>query len=147
MAEDKLGSVVAPHYPCEIVLHIHLTDGNRFGKVEYGLPHGLHPSERTIREALKEAVEQTRKTAPGDWRLCNRHEFVGQLLIEKTGQRMAIPGPREFKKLLTLSDIMGDTPAEFTWNNGFEPTDDAPGMKSALSPPSDPPPTGSITGD
>lgn len=102
------GIDISPHYPCQFSLEIFLTDGKGVGKVNYQLPHGLHPTEANIRKAMDEAVKAAKAAAPGEWRLCNRHEFVDQIVQETMGQRVAVPGPKDFRGVALIDKIGAD---------------------------------------
>lgn len=62
------------------------------GKVTISLAHGHYPTKEKIDAWVRKAMKET------GMEVCTPHEFGRALLLEETGQVMAIPGPDEWPK-------------------------------------------------
>jgi hypothetical protein len=69
---------------------VYFTDGEKIGKMNIDLQFGEYPTK----EKCLEWVEKSKPTADEmGLKLCSPHEFGREVILEKTGQHLAIPGP------------------------------------------------------
>lgn len=87
-------TTIAPDFPCKFDMFVHMTDGTQTAVATVTLAPGATPTREKIDHLIADALKQTRAQLGKKWRLCSRHEFVGDLLAERTGSGdWAIPGP------------------------------------------------------
>lgn len=94
-------SIIAPNGPFKLELQVAIisdSDPSNIGWVKFDLPPGVVPTAATIEKALQEVAEMPQIIQAGDYRLMGRHEFVDELLSERSGgmSGFAIPGRDEF---------------------------------------------------
>lgn len=83
--------------PYETNVTIHVTDGNRDGKIEISLTMGELPTQKDIDACIQKATEAAEENG---MRLMNKTEFINVMIRERTGshQRIAAPGGSEWDK-------------------------------------------------
>lgn len=82
--------------PYETNITVHITDGEREGKIDISLSMGEPPSQKMIDECIIKAREAAEENG---MRLMNKSEFFHAMMRERTGsnQRFAIPGGDEWE--------------------------------------------------
>lgn len=81
--------------PYETNITVHITDGEREGKIDISLSMGEPPTQKMIDECLARAKETAEENG---LRLMNKSEFFHVMMRERTGDttRFAIPGGDEW---------------------------------------------------
>ena len=77
----------------EMIVWFKDDEHGQIGKVTLSLPVGKYPTKEKIAEMVDKAKEELSETA---LEICSPHEFGRAVLMEKTGQRVAVPGPNEW---------------------------------------------------
>lgn len=81
--------------PYELEMKVGITNGEQTGTITVGLGHGEVPTEEKIREQIAKAEEAAKANG---FRLMNRHEYLQEQILGSVGERVAIPGPKEFSR-------------------------------------------------
>lgn len=82
--------------PYETNITVHITDGEREGKIDISLSMGTPPTQEEIDACIERAKETAEENG---MRLMNKSEFFHTMMRERTGsdQRFAIPGGNEWE--------------------------------------------------
>lgn len=78
--------------PIETEFKVWITNGDDYGQVTVTTPAGRYPTKEDVEWAVEQAQETIKNQKLKGWKVCDRRAFMKGVLLERSGQRMAVLG-------------------------------------------------------